>query len=147
MPKAVPPLRPEMVPVLVLVTVSPGAAPLSNKPKAPPVRNMELVQVWLVPVVVHCCANAGAPGHSTAAISAEDASSAVRNVAPDTRHVVRAERPRSCIRLRMAAELAVEFGALRQPSTVLRTVPMNAPAPSRRASAAARATRAIIRGR
>ena len=61
-----------MVPLLVLVTVSPGARPLSDKPIMPPVRNMELAQVWLVPTGVHCCANAGAPGHSTAAVSADE---------------------------------------------------------------------------
>src|SRR5262252_2776774 len=84
------------------------------------VAGVQLPAVLKLPVPlrfqVASCAAAG----SAAAISAEEASSAVRNVAPHTWHVVRAERPRSCIRPRMAGELALELGALRQPSAVLR---------------------------
>ena len=46
-----PNMVPEIVPELVLVTVR---VPLSKMPLAPPERNIELVHVWLVPVVVHC---------------------------------------------------------------------------------------------
>ena len=46
----IPNMLPEMVPEIVLVTVR--VAP-SEMPLAPPERNIELVQAWLVPAVVH----------------------------------------------------------------------------------------------
>ena len=49
---------PDIVPDAVLVTVT---VAVSEMPLAPPERNIELVQVWLVPVVVHCAARAASP--------------------------------------------------------------------------------------
>jgi hypothetical protein len=51
-------------PVLVTVKVAP-----SSMPVAPPVSVIEFVQVWLVPVAVHCCAHASDAGQDNVSAS------------------------------------------------------------------------------
>src|SRR5262249_50058726 len=56
-----------MKPAAVLVTLR---VALSKRPVAPPDRNMEFVQIWLVPTGTHCCARADEPSGSSASKSA-----------------------------------------------------------------------------